>query len=341
MEFALSTADPLAVLASTSHVMANARHVRIDLAAVEQTARSIRDLTPPVPTWGADLHFVGDTWQTAGWVLVLDALNFSFWSDDPSARWRVVWENQIYDGYWALVAALRRAVDEGFTLWDASFLRQIDLTTVAQLLRPTDHRDPQIPMLESRHRHLVELGAGLLALPHQSSEGQDMWPIQALVESAGGSAIRFVQSILVHFPSFRDMTMFDSREIRFLKRAQILAADLSAALVATGYPGFRDLHLLTAFADYKVPQVLRRLGIIDYTPDLSAVIDAGVHLLPGSREEVEIRAATIWAVELIRRALTALGQPMSACEIDWALWQAGQTMSTRDRPYHRTRTIYY
>jgi hypothetical protein len=129
--------------------------------------------------------------------------------------------------------------------------------------------------------------------------------------------------------------------VRFFKRAQILIADLAGAFDDTGLGHFSDLDQLTAFADYKVPQVLRRLELLRYHPVLAERI-ARRELLPvGSVEEIEIRAATIWGVELLRRALAEQGREMTASEIDWLLWQTGQHLPTDAKPYHRTLTIYY
>jgi hypothetical protein len=143
------------------------------------------------------------------------------------------------------------------------------------------------------------------------------------------------------FPSFNDVTTFQGSEVRFYKRAQILIADLSGAFGGQGLGGFDDLETLTAFADYKVPQVLRRFGVIDYDETLTAKIDRRELLAPGSVEEIEIRAATIWGCELIRRALAARGTHLRAFEIDWALWFAGQSLPPDERPYHRTLTVFY
>jgi hypothetical protein len=87
--------------------------------------------------------------------------------------------------------------------------------------------------------------------------------------------------------------------------------------------------------------VLRELGVLHYAPDLSALVDAQVELAAGSPFEVEIRAATIWAVEDLRRALQRRDINVPAYQLDWTLWQFGQTLPAATRPYHRTRTIFY
>ena len=53
------------------------------------------------------------------------------------------------------------------------------------------------------------------------------------------------------------------------------------------------------FADYRVPQILRHLGIFEYSDQLSQKIDSLQELPYSCPEEVEIRAATVVAVEMI------------------------------------------
>jgi hypothetical protein len=108
-----------------------------------------------------------------------------------------------------------------------------------------------------------------------------------------------------------------------------------------GLGSFRDIKELTAFADYKLPQVLRHLGVIEYSPGLLEKVDRMIPLDPGSEEEVEIRASTIWAVDLIRQEMNRLGKEVRASEIDWLLWNLGQDDAFRAKPYHRTTTIFY
>jgi hypothetical protein len=101
------------------------------------------------------------------------------------------------------------------------------------------------------------------------------------------------------------------------------------------------MERLTAFADYKLPQVLRELGIISYRPGLAARVDAMERLQPGSEEEVEIRAMTVWAVEELRKGFRETGRKLTSPQVDNWLWQLGQTDAFRQRPFHRCRTIFY
>jgi hypothetical protein len=146
--------------------------------------------------------------------------------------------------------------------------------------------------------------------------------------------------VAAELPSFDDRASYQGAPVRFFKRAQILCSDLYGAYAGRGLGAFDDLEALTAFADYKLPQVLRELGVLTYGPSLAGRVDGLQELAPGSPEEVEIRASTVVAVERLRQALAARGRPLMAFEIDWYLWELGQQTGWR-HPYHRTRTIFY
>jgi hypothetical protein len=331
--------DSLGVLSSTAPVAQGATLVRIDKAAVRRFAEALggRGTRPGVQPGAAPpeeaLHctFLAPR-ARLNYLLALEALNFCFWDAEP--RWRVRWRGAAHDGYWALAAALQRAiVEDALPVWDAHWLARLSASALAHLLRG-EGRSP--PLLEARLAHLREAGAVL----------QGRWGGQFanLVAAAGGDAVALALQIVAEFPSFRDEAAWQGRTVRFYKRAQICAADLARLLTDHPLGRLRGLERLTAFADYKVPQVLRKEGVLVPAPALAARIDRGDELPAGSAEEVELRAATIWAVEWIARALNrqlAAGLPaVSAADVDYLLWTAGQE-KTGLPPYHRTRTVYY
>jgi hypothetical protein len=81
---------------------------------------------------------------------------------------------------------------------------------------------------------------------------------------------------------------------------------------------------------------------LNYEAALAERIDKQIELQPGSEEEVEIRAATVVAVELIRQELEKLSFSSSAAAIDSQLWQLSQKLDkTEVKPYHRCRTVFY
>lgn len=340
--YELQQPDASGVLSSTRQVVLQARYVSLEYARIQQLARWLvsspegqeaGEAAPALPAWPAHYHFFDGTQRTVNWMLLLDALNFCFWGEKGQERWRIAYRGEILNGYWAEAAALRRAVEEGKPVWDAEYLSNIDHQELASLFRGVSADTPGIPLFEERLRIAREVGQVLL----DRFEGQ----FSHLIEKVHQSGIELALALAEHFSSFRDVATYDSQEVRFLKRAQICVADLHSAFAGQSWGTFTDLDQLTIFADYKLPQVLRHYGALIYAPDLAARVDQQEQLAPGSAEEVEIRAATIWACELLRREATHLSeQPPTASEIDQWLWHLGQDAEHMS-PYHRVRTIYY
>jgi len=217
-------------------------------------------------------------------------------------------------------------------LWDARLLAHIHADQLREILRP-DAGCPEIPLFEERVAHVREVGQVLL----ERFDGQ----FANAIASTGASAVELVLLLAACFPSFRDIAMWNGIPVPFYKRAQICVADIHAGFHGRQWGAFHDLEQLTAFADYKLPQLLRRHGVLEYAADLAVTVDAQQPIAPGSPAEVEIRAATVWAVEFLRRALAAYGTERTASEIDYRLWADSQSRQDDDRPYHRTRTIFY
>lgn len=339
-DFVCQRDDPLGVLTSTAGAARAAEPVRIDASAVQAFARAHVKARAPVHSEDA-LHctFLPPL-QFCNYLLALEALNFCFWDAEP--RWRVDHMGAGHDGYWALAAALHRAITEDeLPLWDARFLAQLDSSQTAHMLRGSG-RPP--PLLDQRAENLREVGRVLL----ESWEGQ----FANLIRAAAMNAPTLAGLIVDKFASFRDEARWRGSALRFYKRAQICVADLARMLPGDALGQIEGLQNLTAFADYKVPQVMRKEGMLVLAPELAERIDRGEELAPGSEEEVQLRAAAIWGCEWTARALAvapALGKGTDtaapalrngAADVDYLLWSAGQDKRGLP-PYHRTRTIYY
>jgi len=142
--------------------------------------------------------------------------------------------------------------------------------------------------------------------------------------------------------SVDDIEIWHGHKVPFMKRAQLTAADLGLAFERDGWGRFDDLDQLTIFADNLVPHVLRVDGILDYDPDLAAHIDRGDPLEVGSVEEIEIRAAAVHAVELLKQHLHADGhRHVTAMDLDYLLWNRGQAERYKAIPRHRARGVFY
>jgi hypothetical protein len=316
----------LGVLASTLPVVEQASFVRIEPGGFPEVAERLRTSPPPTPEWRTFPHWWSDDPAlTTTYVLVLDALNFCFWGEP---RWTISTEHGELNGYFGMAAALTLVIERGEPLLDPRWLESLTTESLKGVIGGTN----DLPLMNERAENLRELGIAI----RTHLDGDPL----ALIRKGGKDACGIAARIVDICPSFNDVASHDGQEVRLYKRAQILAADLASALGNSSGLGITGLEKLTAFADYKVPQVLRELGLLTYAPRLRRRIDSQVELPAGSAEEMEIRAATVWAVEALRLELANQGAHFDAYEVDWLLWNMGQTLQN-PRPYHRTRTIYY
>lgn len=83
---------------------------------------------------------------------------------------------------------------------------------------------------------------------------------------------------------------FEGRKnVRLLKRAQILVADLWACFDGFDYGEFYDIDKITMFADYRIPQILNSLGCMQYSPLLETTLRKKKPIETGHSWEVQIR----------------------------------------------------
>ena len=274
--------------------------LEVRLGPLEPAVEALRER--PVPAWDARRHYEGE--RIVEYILVLDTLNFSFWG---SGR-----------GYWQLAEALRDAFVAGDPLWEPERLLALDEPRLSALIG-------ELPLPDRRVAALHELAE--LALREADGE------LSRLVPPSAPELAGFLSRNL---ESFQDVSVYGEMEVPFLKRAQIAAADLWGARAID----FPDVDQLTCFADYKLPQALRHLGALEYSEHLARKVDDWVELEAGGPEEVEIRAATVVAVEELRDRLGDAGRQLPAVQVDWLLWDYSQGLFPV-RPHHRTRTVFY
>ena len=265
----------------------------------------------PVPAWDRRHHYSGPPDRVLRYLMVLDTVNFSFWRGGAPGNREGEASLAPTGGYYELAARLRDVFRSGDELAEESGLTGMTPERLRELVG-------DFPMLEERAGALRELGR----------HGFD-----GLVQpSAAGTASALAERLA----SYRDVAPYRGREVPLLKRAQILPADLHGAGVAS----FPDLAALTCFPDYKLPQVLRHLGALEYSEPLARRVDDWQELAPGEPAEVEIRAATVVCVEDLREALARGGRELLSIEVDWLLWDLSQQTYPM-RPYHRCRTVFY
>lgn len=259
-------------------------------------------------------------------MLLFNALSFSYWGEP---KWSVEYRDTLYDGAWAMVVSLRKAIEDGYPILDFNYCSQISKEEFRRVLLG----NIEIPLFNNRLNIVHEVGQKILDL----FDGK----VMNLLKVGNNNASKLSKLIIDTFPSFKDVSLFKGNEIYFYKRAQLFLADIYQMFQGEGIGSITGIEDLTACADYKLPQILRKIGILEYSNELINKIDNKIELASGSAEEVEIRSNTIWAVEYIKEEVKNLGHNINSIEINDQLWIASQSKAQDDKPYHRTRTTSY
>lgn len=333
--------------------------------------------------------------RIALYIMAMDAINFCFWPvADTERLTRASHHKKNLLEYEHLALALKKlaeaddddhngsktnvrpmahSMSDDFTIAEDSYLlapqNLVNMTVesfteMMMPLLPTTVRDGSsdgaaaaegglywIPNVVERVRLLQEMAQSLLTFYDGSAT--------KFIASANRSSDTLVHNILQSFPGFRDATVDpqNGRWVAFYKRAQILVADLWAALgseegekkFGMDVCNFIDMSKITTFADYRVPQLLRSMKVMEYSPELSHKVDNGIELKASSMEELYIRAATVVAVDKLVENVKGKVSPMwhnkeiNAVKMDWYLWNIGEKLD-RDQclgKHHLVRTIYY
>lgn len=300
------------VIESVRGVVERSRNVKLNRDRLRAFAKAFRRLE--VRNWMSecpvDLSNLSRE-QKLAFLFVFNSISFSYWGEP---KWAVTHGETTYDrGTWCMIACLKKAIDEGRSILDPAYLSQISEAGLGRILAG----NVEIPLLGERARILREVG----------EQTEKTGGFGKVVQTGGVDALELLAFIVENFPSFDDSV--DSTY--FYKRAQLLVSDVARVLDITG------VEQLTACADYILPMVLRRLGILEYSPGLAERVDRREELAAGSVEEIEIRADTILAVQELSELIG-----LTAMQINDYLWLAkGDVPPELRHDYHRIRTTNY
>ncbi|KAL1138462.1 hypothetical protein AAG570_008525 [Ranatra chinensis] len=99
------------------------------------------------------------TEKAVDWIFFIDTINFCFWTPGPG-KWDVSYKGKLYTGYFALCAAVARALDDGVDLIDPKVYSKLTQNELAHILRSESKKE--IPLLKERLDCLSQVGKILL-----------------------------------------------------------------------------------------------------------------------------------------------------------------------------------
>ncbi len=317
------------VLESVKPIAAAAKHVRINNDAIERFCRSVgvADLAGSEYDEETLIPGLGEEDYLA-FCFVDCALNFCYWGEP---KWAVQINGHPWDGSAALIRCLKQAVERGYPLLKSKYLASMPEEDLAEIFAG----NVIIPLFKERLHLLHELGRVV--------EEQFGGSFTSVVDQAGWDSLQLIDLLVKQFPGvFNDMAKYHGHQVGFYKRVQLLPVQLhdlfSIGILRREIASF---YQVTAMADYKIPQLQRKFGLLEYSPELARKVDNLIELAPGSDEEVEIRAATIWVCELVSQELSKKFGKVAPARVGNLFWWKGQVKLPDDKPYHRTRTVWY
>ncbi len=265
--------------------------------------------------------------------MVATTINSAFTDFKTHVKFQIDYAGQHLSDSDAMVGCLKRAMDAGIPILDGKFLARITRADMEKIFAG----NMEIPMIEEKTACLRQVGEVLAS----KYDGRFVNFVRSCSPRLYDNGNGLVDRLVKEFPRFNDVSMYDGHEVKFYKLAQLGWWGLYSGLSSSGAFRLEDAHKMSAFADYIVPVALRVMRITSYSPALETAINSYREIPRDSREEIEIRAHSLYATALLAEEVNKLRPPdrqVIIPQIDARLWSHYHTTFW---PHHLTRTIMY
>ena len=310
------------VLETSSFVVNHALHVKINYSKVNDLIEELWKFKyihylAKVPY---DIYHMS-TKNGINFLLIYDSINFSFWGDP---KWTIDENGKQLDGGMALLHCIFHLFNGRDSVDVYKQLEHMTFEEFKTLLKG----NIDIPLLEERYRIVTEISK----IVNEKMHGNFYGFIEGLYTDN-----EIFSCIIRHFGCFEDTRTYEGKKIFFYKLAQLLTPDILHVIEEKEQKKV-DYTNLVGCADYKIPQVMRSLGILEYDDELASFVDTKTEIEENSRYEVEIRSSMIVVIHWIWKTLD---KRMARIHINDFFWSKGQDQVQTCLPYHLTRTTSY
>ncbi len=321
------------VLDSLAPVIEHSKDVHTHVEKIVDVAGWMAYEELPMPEMSVPYGLAKDPAVAMDFIMVSTTVNSAFTDFKTHVKFQVEYEGQTRSDSDAMVACLKRAMDEGIPILDGKFLATITRAQLAKIFAG----NIEIPMLDSKLEDCHEVGKVLA----ERYDGRFYNFIKSCPPKLYDNGKGLVDRLVTEFPRFNDVSPFEGHEIKFYKLAQLGFWGIYSGLKSTGVFPLDDIGKMTAFADYIVPVALRLLGITTYSPALEKAINSYQMIPRDSTQEIELRAHTLYATALLTEEINKIrsaGSQIIIPQLDARLWSHYHTTSW---PHHLTETIMY
>lgn len=310
------------VLETCQYVVDNSEHVKINYDKVNE-------LIPELLRFD-DVHYLTkvpynvyamSTKDIINFLLIYDAIDFSFWGNP---KWTINVNDKELDGGIALLHCIFKLFNGRNSEEVYRELENMTLEDFKVILKG----NVDIPLLEERYK----IVNGIAKIVNGKMSGNFYGYIEG--ETIDKDIFKI---ILENFSSFKDTREYQGKTIYFYKLAQLLTSDI-LHVAETKEQVKVDYSNLVGCADYKIPQVMQEIDILEYDDELTQLLESRTPIEENSEYEVEIRASMMVVVNYIWEQIH---KSIDRIDINDFVWSKGQDKTKQYKPYHLTRTTSY
>lgn len=310
------------VLETSRFVVDNAKHVKINYEKANELIEELLKFDnahylTKVPYGVYDM----DTRDIVNFLLIYDSIDFSFWGNP---KWTIDADGKYLDGGIALLHCIFNLFNGRDSIEVYQQLENMTLEEFKNILKG----NADIPLLEERYKIVT----GIAKIVNAKMNGNFYDYIKDM-----NTDQEIFSTILNNFSSFEDTRTYEGKTIYFYKLAQLLTSDILHVIEIKEQKDVNYSNLLGC-ADYKIPQVMQGLGILEYDTELSSLLETKTEIGENSEYEVEIRASMIVVINYIYEQID---KSIDRIDINDFVWSKGQDKTKKYNPYHLTRTTSY
>ena len=306
------------IIESCKYVSINSKHVSINEEKLNQFIEKIENIKMEHWLSSSPFGLLELPVETIiNFLLIYESIDFSFWG---SPKWSIETDSDKLDGSIALLYALLKYVKKSKT----TDLSNVSQECFSNILKG----NIKIPLLEERFKIIKEIST----IVNEKMQGNFYQYIKHITSDA-----ELFETIIKYFPSFKDERTYNNQTIYFYKLAQLLTSDILHIREQKEKIEVDYTHLVGC-ADYKIPQILRGIGILNYDDELSKIVDNQIEIPTNSIYEVEIRANMLTVIDMINQKLN---HKYSSIDINDYLFMQKKNKNLTLKPYHLTRCTNY
>lgn len=302
---------------SCDYVAANSKYVSINYEKLDEYIKTID--CKKIKFWLSSNPynlFDMNIDKIINFMLIFDSIDYCFWGQP---KWTIETIEGKKDGSDALLYALLNYVKN---------LDKIDFTNVSfEEFSNILKGNVNIPFLSERYNTVISI----CNVVNKRMNGN----FYSYIKDINVDTELF-DIIINNFNDFCDEREYDGSKVYFYKLAQLLTSDILHIKELINGTKVDYSHLVGC-ADYKIPQTLRALGIIEFNDELSQIVDNKQLIERNSKYEVEIRANMIAVITYINSKLE------NSCSIDINDYLFLSSKSVKDiaKPYHLCKNQNY